>query len=182
MLLIAANEQFRVVVPATAYSLPGFREWAASASFPELGKVTYYQGEIFLDMSPERARSHNQVKSEICRVLGNLVAEQDLGELYQDGIWLTHDDAELSNEPDGMFVSWQSLESGRIRLIATEPDGDGIEMRGAHRLGSGGCQQELRDEGHAMVTQGVSPRRRSRVLAGGRARRFDGLDDLGLAR
>lgn len=44
---------------------------------------------------------------------------------------MTHDVADLSNEADGMFVSWESFESGRIRLVANTDDGDGIEMRGA---------------------------------------------------
>ncbi len=131
MLLTATNEKIQVEVPITAYSLPGFRDWAASSSFPEFGRVTYYRRGIFLDMSPERAQSHNKVKSEICRVLGNLVREFDLGELYQDGMWFTHDEADLSNEADGLFVSWTSLESGRIRLITTAHDTDGLELRGS---------------------------------------------------
>lgn len=130
MLLTASNDHTQVDVPTTAYSLAGFREWAASNSFPELGRITYYRQKIFLDMSPEQAQSHNKVKSEICRILGNLVADVDLGELYQDGMWFTHDAADLSNEADGMFVSWASLESGRIRLITSDEDRDGIEMRG----------------------------------------------------
>ena len=131
MLSTAANDRVQVDVPRSAYSLAGFRQWVASSSFPESGRLTYFQGEVFLDMSPERARSHNKVKSEICRVLGNLVVDHDLGELYQDGMWLTNDEADLSSEADGMFVSWKALEHGQIQLISTEPDGDGIEMRGS---------------------------------------------------
>jgi Uma2 family endonuclease len=82
-------------------------------------------------MSPEKARKHNAVKTEITRVLGNLVKERDLGNVYADGLWITNDRAELSNEPDATFISWESFEMGRIRLIPSRNEDDGIEMRGS---------------------------------------------------
>jgi Uma2 family endonuclease len=65
------------------------------------------------------------------RVLGNLVVDLDLGKLCHDGLWITNDAADLSNEPDGTFVSWESLTSGRVQLIETGDDPDGIELRGS---------------------------------------------------
>jgi Uma2 family endonuclease len=86
---------------------------------------------VFLDISPEKANKHNAVKTEITRVLGNLVRERDLGNVYGDGLWITNDQAQLSNEPDATFICWESLENGRIQLIPSRSDDDGIEMRGS---------------------------------------------------
>ncbi len=82
-------------------------------------------------MSPEKANAHNDVKTEITRVLANFVKDRDLGKLYSDGLWITNDRADLSNEADATFVSWESLETGRIQLITLPDDDDGIEMRGS---------------------------------------------------
>lgn len=131
MILTVASEDLQVVVPTSAYSLDGFREWVASDSFPERGGVTYYRQEVLLDMSPERFESHSKVKSEISRVLGNLVKECDLGTLCDDGLWITNDGADLSNEADSTFLSWDSLKSGKILLVQSTLDSDGIEMRGS---------------------------------------------------
>ena len=131
MIVTAANDSICVDVPESARTLAGFRAWAASDSFPDHGRITYFREGIFLDMSPEKANKHNSVKTEISRALGNLVKERDLGKLHGDGLWITNDHAKLSNEADATFVSWDSLESGRIQLIKSPDDDDGIEMRGS---------------------------------------------------
>jgi Uma2 family endonuclease len=131
MIVTAANDSICVDVPESASTLDGFRTWSASDSFPQHGRITYFRQGIFLDMSPEKANAHNDVKTEITRVLGNLVRDRDLGKLYSDGLWITNDRADLSNEADATFVSWESLETGRIQLITLPDDDDGIEMRGS---------------------------------------------------
>lgn len=131
MNVTAANDSICVDVPESASTLDGFRAWSASDSFPERGRITYFRQGIFLDMSPEKANKHNNVKTEIARVLGNLVKDQDLGKLHGDGLWVTNDQADLSNEADATFVSWESLETGRLQLITLPDDDDGIEMRGS---------------------------------------------------
>jgi Uma2 family endonuclease len=37
-----------------------------------------------------------------------------------DGMWITNDEADLSNEPDAVFASWDTLESGRAVLSSDE--------------------------------------------------------------
>ena len=52
------------------------------------------------------------------------------GEFYPDGTLLTNVEANLSTEPDGLIVTWETLESRRVRLIprvGAEGD-DGPEM------------------------------------------------------
>ena len=131
MIVTAANDSMCVDVPESARTLDGFRAWAASDSFPERGRITYFRRGIFLDMTPEKANKHNNVKTEITRVLGNLVRDRDLGTVYSDGLWITNDQADLSNEADATFISWESWETGRIQLITAPGDDDGIEMSGS---------------------------------------------------
>jgi len=65
-------------------------------------------------------------------VLWNLVNECDLGELYHDRLWLTNDAAGLSTEPDGTFASWNTIQSGRVKIVPVGDDEDaGVELRGS---------------------------------------------------
>src|SRR5205823_171819 len=71
------------------------------------------------------------VKSEIGRVLGNLNKKRKLGEFYADGALLTNVEANLSTEPDATFIRWESLETGRVRLVPREGEqGQFIEVEG----------------------------------------------------
>ncbi|MEM8866283.1 MAG: Uma2 family endonuclease [Planctomycetota bacterium] len=101
-------------IPTPITSLETFHAWAESDSFPETGKVTYVDGRLIFDMSPERTDLHTSLKTEIIRVLGNLTREQDLGHFYSDGLRVINKTAGVSNEPDAAFASWATLESGRF--------------------------------------------------------------------
>ncbi len=103
-------------VPASASSLAGFRQWALSDDFPERGKITFVAGGLIIDMSPESLEEHSDIKSEICRVLLNLVRQQNLGRLHIDGVLITNETAGVSNEPDVFYLSKASLKSGRVKL------------------------------------------------------------------
>jgi Uma2 family endonuclease len=131
MIVRTVYENLQVTMPDTANTLEGFRSWAASDQFPDRGQVSFLHGEIMIDMSPEKVESHNQVKAEIDRVIGSLVKAMDIGKYYPDGLWLTNDKADLSTEPDGTFVSWETLERGDAHVVVTEEGEDGIEMRGS---------------------------------------------------
>jgi Uma2 family endonuclease len=122
---------FHVTVPESAHTLAGFRRWAASEAFPETGKISYLAGDLFIDMSPEKFDTHNQVKAEINGILHRLVKQLDLGKYCPDGLWITNDEAGLSTESDATFLSWARLESGEVRLIPGREDRGGIEMRGS---------------------------------------------------
>jgi hypothetical protein len=120
-----------VSVPPDAHTLNGFRAWVQSGEFPERGCISLINGTMIIDLSAERAGSHNAVKKEVTRVLDTLVLECDLGTLYADGMWITNDETGLSSEPDALFASWDSFATGRIELIVNnEAEDDGIELRG----------------------------------------------------
>jgi Uma2 family endonuclease len=118
-------------VPVSACTFAGFRAWCVSDEFPEQGEIFYLDGEIYIDMSPERLNSHNKVKTEITRVLANVVIEDDLGTMYSDRTRIANEAAQLSNEPDAVFASWKSFDSGRVRLVPTADGDDFIELEGA---------------------------------------------------
>ncbi len=125
------NDEWVVRIPAAAATLDGFRAWATSDDFPERGRFSFINGELFIDMSPEESEKHNKVKVEITRVVANLNVDFDLGEFYGDGTLVTNELAALSTEPDATFVKWASFDSGRIRLVPRKDrPGEFVELIG----------------------------------------------------
>ena len=104
-------------IPTTAATLEGFRAWAVSDAFPESGRIAFLDQEIWIDMSPENFDTHGLVRSEISRVLLNLVRKHKLGLYFPDRTLLTNVAAGLSAEPDGAFALWKTLRSGRVALV-----------------------------------------------------------------
>lgn len=106
-----------VRIPAEVADLASFRRWVHSNAYPERGRFAFLAGEVWVDMSPEGLFGHNRVKGEISRVLGNLLVDRPLGYLFHDRTLVTNQDAGLSTEPDGTFVSFDSLRANRARLV-----------------------------------------------------------------
>lgn len=126
----------QIEVPMDLRSLADFRRWATSDAFPERGRIDYIGGRVIVDMSPEDLHTHGKLKTELARVLSQRVKQDDLGELYTDRARVSCPDADLSAEPDVVFVSEASLDSGRVRLV---PKAGGaadryIELEGAPDL------------------------------------------------
>lgn len=120
-----------VRLPVSACTLEGFRAWTRSADYPTFGQISFINQELFIDMSPERLDSHNKVKTEITRVLANLVVEGDSGNFYSDRTLLVNEQASLSTEPDALFASWDSFQAGHIRQVPSEAEaGDFTEVEG----------------------------------------------------
>jgi len=120
-----------VNLPAAAISLDNFRAWVLSDEFPEKVRVTYVDKEIYLDMSKEELESHAAVKTEISWVLTGLARHARKGKFYLDGVLVTNVAAGISNNPDAVFVSRESLELGRIRFMPRKPaEGSYFELVG----------------------------------------------------
>jgi Uma2 family endonuclease len=119
-------------VPVEALDHAGFRRWVSSDAYPEKLRAAFAENEVFVDMNPESIEAHNKVKSALARDLGALVQTEALGEFYSDGALLTNVHAGLSTEPDGMFASWSTLETGR--LSPASESSDGIELIGSPDL------------------------------------------------
>ncbi len=112
-----------ICIPEAAWNLAGFRRWATSDDFPDCGRISFIAGEIIVDMSPEELSTHSVVKVEVARVIANLNMRHDWGMFFGDGTLLSNTTAELSTEPDGTFVTYESIRAGRVRLVPRgEPD------------------------------------------------------------
>jgi Uma2 family endonuclease len=121
-----------VVVPPSGMTLDRFRAWAESEEFPGQGRISFVDGRLIIDMSPERIDLHTKVKGEISFVLTGIVKQERLGEFFPDGAWITNREAGLSNEPDAAFASWETLKSGKLAPASGAPQADlYVELVGA---------------------------------------------------
>ena len=113
-----------VTVPqqATA-SLSSFREWAGDEELPENIQLLYYRGEVWVDMARQQIFTHVAVKTEITRVLASLVKANKLGIYLVDGALVTNEEAELSANPDAVFVAHNALTAERVTLVEGKEHG-----------------------------------------------------------
>ncbi len=118
-----------VDIPNGISDLSGFRRWVHSDDFPETGRICFLDGRVWVDMSKEQVFTHNQLKQEFNLVIGGLVKSQRLGRFFPDGLLVTNDRAQLACQPDGTFISRQSLKLGRVRLVEGEKEGY-LELEG----------------------------------------------------
>jgi Uma2 family endonuclease len=126
--LIPASEA--ISVPAAARTHRGFDDWATSDAFPDGCRASWIRGEILIEMSPEEVESHNKLKTEVTRVMATVVKLGRLGEFYSDRTLISNDDADLSTEPDAMFVSKASIRSQRVTKVRNR-DGRYMSIMGS---------------------------------------------------
>jgi Uma2 family endonuclease len=119
-----------VRIPDDVKTLEAFRRWAQSEDFPEFGRICYLRGDVWVDMSKEQFFSHNQVKNEYNIKLGSLAKALRVGRYVPDGMLLTNDEADLSAQPDGIFITNRSLRLGRVRLVEGVREGY-LELEGS---------------------------------------------------
>jgi Uma2 family endonuclease len=116
-------------------SLAEFRAWALSDDFPQRGRIDYIGGRIEVDMSPENVFFHGSVKTEVVGALAAIVKSAG-GYLFSDCTRVSSPDADLSAEPDIVYLSDDALDGGRVRLVPSasgEPDSF-VELEGAPDL------------------------------------------------
>lgn len=119
-----------LTLPNSGCGLETFRQWALSDESPDKAPVFYLAGEVWIDMSKEQFFSHNQIKQEFSRVLGNLAKKDRLGRYLPDGMLLSNEEADLSGDPDGIFVTNSSFRSGKVHLVECADSGF-VEMEGS---------------------------------------------------
>ena len=126
----------QVEIPLNLRSLTEFRRWVLSDAFPEQGRIDYLAGRIEVDMSPEDFFCHGTLKVELIRVLSQQVKDAGSGHLVSDRTRVSCPEADLSAEPDIVFVSHEALAAGRARLVAaaTGQPGRYVELEGAPDL------------------------------------------------
>jgi Uma2 family endonuclease len=102
------------IPPEAVDDFAAFRRWTKSKDFPERGEYAFLDGDLFAEISMETL-VHNQLKSLIGVVIGGLIMSEALGRYFSDRMRLVHEAAHLSCEPDAMFVSHDTVKSGRVR-------------------------------------------------------------------
>jgi len=125
-----------VEIPLDLQSLGQFRCWATGEDAPERGRIDYLAGRIEVDMSPEDLFCHGLLKVELVRVLGQRVKAGALGYLFSDSTRVSSPQADLSVEPDIVFVSDEAIESGRVSLVGKSGGGPDrfVELEGSPDL------------------------------------------------
>jgi Uma2 family endonuclease len=128
---VAISESPPVTIPARAIaSLDTFRAWAGHNDLPEQTKLCYYQGEVFVDLSKEQSFSHVDIKTEITTVLRVLVRKNRLGRMWGEGVLVANEAAQLSCNPDAVFVSDEGFTANRVELVPGK-DGGFVELVGS---------------------------------------------------
>src|SRR5262249_45736315 len=111
------GESDQIVVPAWVRDLASFRQWLDTDDYPENARTCYLQGEVWIDMSKEQVFTHGLLKTEYGIVVGGMVKRSKSGLYWTDGVFLANLLADIGAKPDGVFVSLESLESGRVCLV-----------------------------------------------------------------
>lgn len=102
-----------IVIPPIS-TLDEFRAWCLSDDYPEKARVAYFRGQLEIDVAGQTVGDHGEVIIAIVVALSTLVREHDLGSLTDQLTRVSLPTADLSCEPDVVFVSHESLESGRV--------------------------------------------------------------------
>jgi Uma2 family endonuclease len=123
-----------VAIPADVTDLESFCRWAISDQYPERGQFSYLRGTIWVDLSVEDIYRHNLVKAEFAEVLGRLVRSLANGRFPHDGVLLRNSAADLSTEPDAMFVSYDALRSGRVQRLEGKKPPSYVQLDGSPEM------------------------------------------------
>jgi Uma2 family endonuclease len=128
--MIRIEEQLEI--PLNISTLADFRRWVTSESIPERGRIDFLAGCIEVDMSPEDLFCHGTLKGDIFATLHHRVRRDRLGHLFTDSSRVSCPAADLSVEPDIVFLSHQALATDRVRLVPKTGADSGrfVEMEG----------------------------------------------------
>jgi Uma2 family endonuclease len=111
------DESKEVDVPDWVVDIDSFRRWTDTDEFPREGRIWWLKGGVWIDMSQEQIFTHALVKTRITSRLDVLVQDENLGVFLADGPLLSNFAAKISGNPDGTFISYNTLASDRVRLI-----------------------------------------------------------------
>ena len=125
--------QGQVVIPDWVDDLETFRRWRLSEDAPVRGEIAFLDSYLWVDLSLGEFLTHNQVKAAYDFAVMSVVNSESLGRYVPDRMLLTNTAANLNTEPDGLFFTWETLRSGRLRFV--EREGQGImELEGTADL------------------------------------------------
>ena len=119
-----------IEIPTWVSDHSSFRRWLDSNDFPDSGRICFIDEEIWIDKSKEQFFTHNQPKNELAFVLTGIIKAGRLGRFVPDGMLLSNLETGFTTQPDGAFVSNETLRSGRVKLIEGATSG-WVELEGA---------------------------------------------------
>jgi Uma2 family endonuclease len=111
------EESGEIAVPRWVKDIDSFRRWTDSADCPHEHRLGWLKGEVWIDMGKEQVFTHILVKTRISMRLSLLAEEGKLGLYLGDGLLLSNFTADISGNPDGTFLSYETMRSDRVRLI-----------------------------------------------------------------
>ena len=117
-------------IPDWICDLDSFRRWTDSQDYPMRGRYSFLQGQLWVDLGMEQLFTHNQVKTELTIEFGRLIRDSGSGYFFSDGVRLSHPLADLSSEPDAVFVSFESIRQGKVKLVRGQLGGY-VELEGS---------------------------------------------------
>ncbi|HEX5270491.1 MAG TPA: Uma2 family endonuclease [Gemmataceae bacterium] len=112
-----AGEGSTIDVPGWVRDVQSFRRWSDSDGFPQDRPVWWIDGRLWIDVTKEQLYTHLMVKAEYYYHLTRVVKEGNLGMFIPDGLLLSNFAAKISGNPDGTFLSHETLHSDRVRLL-----------------------------------------------------------------
>ena len=127
---IIVDDADQIDIPAWVENFETFRQWLHSKEFPEKGTISFIKNTVWVDLSLEEFFTHGEVFHEYSRVLGTLIKETKYGRFGNDRTRYSHLETNLSTEPDGLVVSFDAINSGRVQFQA----GDTTELIGSPEI------------------------------------------------
>ncbi len=116
-------ESKQVDVPSWVNSLATFRRWYESDEFPDQGRICWFDGDVWIDLTMEQLFAHVQVKTLVASILTVHCQNEHLGIVFGDGAFLVNAEADLAVIPDGMFISNESIAEDRVKFHAGAEEG-----------------------------------------------------------
>ena len=113
----------RIQIPGWVSTLREYRDWAESDQYPQSGWVSYLDGTIWVDPGMEEFLTHNRMRQAFGFMYGALLTTHPVGCFVPDRMLLVNVAANLSTEPDGLFYLWETMRSGKLRLVPGKKTG-----------------------------------------------------------
>lgn len=104
-------------IPPSVRDFASYLEWIHSDEYPEKARTAWLDGTLWVDTTMESLFAHALVKTDVARVLGNIVNEAGSGYLFCNGATFTHAGAGVSSKPDVLFASYETVRTGKVELV-----------------------------------------------------------------
>jgi Uma2 family endonuclease len=124
------NEFGSIEVPDWVVDLESFRRWLDADDLPENLRIWWLCGKVWIDMTKEQLFTHLAVKNQFNIVLGLLAEKEERGLFFPDGLLVSNEAGNIGGNPDATFVTYATLEAGRVRLVEGMEEGL-LELEGS---------------------------------------------------